>query len=102
DPVEEGGRRRESCAAEDRKEANLDQQRFPSEAVERLAGVDEGEIEHVEQGPDRRGRKDASALRQARQDEPREEQTGPGTHAKSLVRGEPVEDARRVAKRYLP
>ena len=55
---------RAACAGagKDREEAGFEQQRFPAEPVERLADVDEREIESPQERP-RRGRGERAAAR---------------------------------------
>ena len=54
--------RRRAAAREDREEAELHEQRFPRERIERLPDVDERQIEDVERRPDRSRRHGADAF----------------------------------------
>jgi hypothetical protein len=61
DPVQQGRWRRDARAGEHREEPDLDEQRFPAEAVPCLAGVDERQIQHVQSRPHRCSRQRADA-----------------------------------------
>src|SRR4051812_36578085 len=99
DPIQDQRRFSRGGTGKDREESQFEQQRFPSEAVEGLADVDERQIQNPQKGPDDGAGKRASVLNETGQGHEREQDANPSGDAKDDVGRTKVEQARRDAER---
>ena len=86
-------------AKEDRQKTRLQQERLPAEGVERLADVDDRQIQHPQHQPDQHRQPGGSGLRQTHHERRRQHYPEPRHRSQKSVGVVKVEEAGRLAHR---
>ena len=98
EPDERRGHRAPRRSEKGGEKAGLEQQRFPAEGIERLADVDDRQIERPEYEPDGDGQRRGPAIGQPGDDRERQDDAGDRDRSQQPVRVAEMEQAGRVEK----